>query len=99
MNINIPNPINKDCGRNMKDSPKDIPQRIMCFCDNFSLIIPELSLVVLNENRPYGISIVTKTGKFNAIIEVPRDGYYSVGLINYVKTYNAPENRLIAKTG
>ena len=46
-----------------------------------------------------GIAIVTKTGKFNAIIEVPRDGYYSVGLMNYVKTYNAPENRLIAKTG
>ena len=67
--------------------------------DKFSLIIPELSLVVLNENRPSGIAIVTKTGKFNAIIEVPRDGYYSVGLMNYVKTYNAPENRLIAKTG
>jgi hypothetical protein len=58
-----------------------------------------VAFVLLNENRPSGLVIVTKSGKFNVIIEVPRDGLYSVGLMNYVKTYNAPENRLIAKTG
>jgi len=35
----------------------------------------------------------------NVIIEVPNDGYYSVGLMNYVAYYNTMENRMITKAG
>ena len=58
-----------------------------------------VAFVILNENRPSGLVIVTKPGKFNVIIEVPHDGFYSVGLMNFVKTYNSRENRMIAKFG
>ena len=58
-----------------------------------------VAFVILNGNRPSGIVIITKSGDFNVIIQVPQDGFYSVGLMNYVKTYNARENRMVAKVG
>lgn len=64
-----------------------------------TLYIGGVAFVILNQNRPSGLVIVTKPGKFNVIIEVPQDGFYSVGLMNYVKTYNSRENRMIAKVG
>ena len=35
----------------------------------------------------------------NVIFEVPHDGFYSVGVANYLAVYNALENRLQAKIG
>ena len=58
-----------------------------------------VAFVMLNEQRPSGIVIISKSGEFNVIIQVPQDGFYSVGLMNFVKTYNAPENRMVAKVG
>ena len=58
-----------------------------------------VAFVLLNENRPSGLVIVTNPGTFNVIIEVPEDGFYSVGLMNYVAYYNTMENRMIAKAG
>lgn len=58
-----------------------------------------VAFVMLNEQRPSGIVIITKSGEFNVIIQVPKDGFYLVGLMNYVKTYNARENRMVAKVG
>jgi len=58
-----------------------------------------VAFVLLNENHPSGLVIVANPGKFNVIIEVPRDGFYSVGLMNYVAYYNTMENRMIAKAG
>ena len=58
-----------------------------------------VAFVLLNENRPSGLVIVTNSGKFDVIIEVPRDGFYSVGLMNFVKTYNSRENRMVARVG
>jgi len=58
-----------------------------------------VAFVILNEQRPSGIVIISKSGEFNVIIQVPQDGFYSVGLMNYVKTYNARENRMVAKVG
>ena len=58
-----------------------------------------VAFVLLNEDNPSGLVIVTKTGNFDVIIEVPQDGFYSVGLMNYVKTYNSRENRMVARVG
>ena len=58
-----------------------------------------VAFVLLNENRPSGLTIITKSGKFNVIIQVPLDGFYSVGLMNFVKTHNARENRMVARVG
>ena len=54
---------------------------------------------LLNGNLPAGRAVVTNSGKFNVIIEVPHDGFYSVGVANYLAVYNALENRLQAKIG
>jgi len=58
-----------------------------------------VAFVLLNENRPSGLVVVTNPGTFNVIIEVPNDGFYSVGLMNYIAYYNTMENRMIAKAG
>ena len=58
-----------------------------------------VAFVLLNENRSSGIVVVTNPGIFNVIIETPKNGFYSVGLMNYVTYYNTMENRMIAKAG
>ena len=58
-----------------------------------------VAFVLLNESCPSGLVIVTNPGIFNVIIEAPRDGFYSVGLMNYVAYYNTMENRMVAKAG
>ena len=52
-----------------------------------------------NGNLPSGRAIVTNPGNFDVIFEVPHDGMYTVGVANYLGTYNALENRLQAKIG
>jgi len=54
---------------------------------------------LLNGNLPSGRAIVTNPGNFDVIFEVPHDGMYTVGVANYLGTYNALENRLQAKIG
>jgi len=58
-----------------------------------------VAFVLLNGNRPSGLVVVTNPGTFSVIIEAPEDGFYSVGLMNYVAYYNTMENRMIAKAG
>ena len=54
---------------------------------------------LLNGNLPAGRAIVTNSGKFNVIFEVPHDGFYTVGVANYLAYYNTMENRLLVQGG
>ena len=54
---------------------------------------------LLNGNNPAGRAIVTNSGKFNVIFEVPHDGFYTVGVANYLAYYNTMENRLLVQGG
>ncbi|TRZ54087.1 hypothetical protein D4S03_00690 [bacterium] len=58
-----------------------------------------VAFTLLNEDRPSGFVVVTNPGVFDVIIEAPKDGFYSVGLMNYIAYYNTMENRMIAKAG
>jgi len=64
-----------------------------------SLYSGGVAFVLLNENRPSGLVFVTNPGIFSVIIEVPEEGFYSMGLMNFVARYNALENHMIAKAG